>query len=201
MQESLRGKVVTVDRFGPVNTVAGVDVGFEKNGTVTRAAVVVLEFPGLQPLEQAIARQPTRFPYVPGYLSFREAPAVLAALEQLRAKPDLLLCDGQGLAHPRRFGIACHLGLLTDIPSIGVAKSRLVGTYDEVPEQKGAWRPLKDGEEVIGAVLRTRTRVSPVYISVGHRICLASAIDIVLRCTTRYRLPETTRRAHQLASH
>jgi len=201
MQESLRGKVVTVDRFGPVNTVAGVDVGFEKNGTVTRAAVVVLEFPGLQPLEQAIARQPTRFPYVPGYLSFREAPAVLAALEQLRAKPDLLLCDGQGLAHPRRFGIACHLGLLTDIPSIGVAKSRLVGTYDEVPEQKGAWRPLKDGEEVIGAVLRTRTRVSPVYISVGHRICLVSAIDIVLRCTTRYRLPETTRRAHHLASH
>ena len=160
MQESLRGKVVTVDRLGPVNTVAGVDVGFEKNGTVTRAAVVVLEFPGLQPLEQAIARQPTRFPYVPGYLSFREAPAVLAALEQLHTKPDLLLCDGQGLAHPRRFGIACHLGLLTDIPSIGVAKSRLVGTYDEVPEQKGAWRPLKDGDEVIGAVLRTRTRVS-----------------------------------------
>jgi deoxyribonuclease V len=200
IQESLRGKVIAEDRFGPVNTVAGVDVGFENNGTITRAAVVVLGFPGLQLLEQAIAREPTRFPYVPGYLSFRETPAVLAALEELRAKPDLLLCDGQGLAHPRRFGIACHLGLLTDIPSIGVAKSRLVGTHDEVPEQKGAWRPLRDGDEVIGAVLRTRTRVSPVFVSVGHRICLASAIDIVLRCTTRYRLPETTRRAHHLAS-
>jgi deoxyribonuclease V len=201
VQESLRGQVIAADRFGRLNTVAGVDVGFEKNGTVTRAAAVVLEFPGLEPREQAIARQPTRFPYVPGFLSFREAPAVLAALEKLRAKPDLLLCDGQGLAHPRRFGIACHLGLLTDIPSIGVAKSRLVGTHDEVPQQKGAWRPLKDGDEVIGAVLRTRTRVSPVYVSVGHRVSLASAIDIVLRCTTRYRLPETTRRAHRLASH
>ena len=223
--------MVAVDRFGPVNTVAGVDVGFEKNGTITHAAVVVLDFPSLEPREQANARLPTRFPYVPGFLSFREAPAVLAALEKLRTKPDLLLCDGQGLAHPRRFGIACHLGLLTDIPSIGVAKSRLIGTHGEIPEQKGAWVPLLDypsipsvpagvrgqlahpqGEkgtgrgalrmrtEVIGAVLRTRTRVSPVYVSVGHRICLASAIDIVLRCCTRYRLPETTRLAHHLAS-
>ncbi len=223
IQESLRGKVVAVDRFGRINTVAGVDVGFEKNGTVTRAAVAVLDFPGLQPREQAIAREPTRFPYVPGYLSFREAPAVLAALKKLHTKPDLLLCDGQGLAHPRRFGIACHLGLLTDIPSIGVAKSRLIGTHAEVPEEKGAWVPLLDypsspslfpqGEtgasrgalrtrsEIIGAVLRTRTRVKPVYVSIGHRISLATAIDFVLRCTTRYRLPETTRLADRLASH
>lgn len=201
IQETLRGEVITRDKLAKVTTVAGVDVGFEKDGTVTRAAVVVLDFPSLVPREQAIARLRTRFPYVPGYLSFRETPAVLAALAKLRIKPDLLLCDGQGTAHPRRFGMACHLGLLTGIASIGVAKSRLIGTHDRVPKQKGAWRPLMDGEEVIGAVLRTRTGVTPVYVSVGHRISLATAIHYVLRCTTHYRLPETTRCAHHLASH
>ena len=200
IQESLRDKVITQDRFGRISRVAGIDVGFEKHGTVTRAAVVVLDFPHLAPVEQAIARQPTRFPYVPGYLSFREAPAVLAAMKKLRIRPDLLLCDGQGLAHPRRFGLACHLGLLLDIPSIGVAKSRLVGTHGEVPEQKGGWAALEDDDKVIGVVLRTRIGVKPVYVSVGHRISLATAIDYVLRCTTRYRLPETTRHAHRLAS-
>ncbi|MBI3570087.1 MAG: deoxyribonuclease V [Gammaproteobacteria bacterium] len=200
IQESLRGKIIVRDRIGKIRTVAGIDVGFEKHGTVTRAAVVVLDFPGLEPVEQAVARQPTRFPYVPGYLSFREAPAVLAALKKVRTRPDLLLCDGQGLAHPRRFGLACHLGLLLDIPSIGVAKSRLIGTHDEVPDTKGAWVPLEDRGEVVGAVLRTRAGVKPLYVSIGHRISLATAIDYVLRCTTRYRLPETTRHAHRLAS-
>jgi deoxyribonuclease V len=200
IQESLRDKVVARDRLGKISAVAGIDVGFEKHGTVTRAAVVVLDFPGLTPREQAIARLPTRFPYVPGYLSFREAPAVLAAMKKLNARPDLILCDGQGLAHPRRFGLACHLGLLLDIPSIGVAKSRLIGTHGEVPEEKGCWAVLEDDGEVIGAVLRTRAGVNPVYVSVGHRISLATAIDYVLRCTTRYRLPETTRHAHRLAS-
>ena len=200
VQESLRRQVIAEDRFSRVDNVAGIDVGFEENGAVTRAAVVVLGFPGLEAREQAIARQPTRFPYVPGFLSFREAPAVLDALDKLRTLPDMLLCDGQGLAHPRRFGIACHLGLLTDIPSIGVAKSRLIGTHQEVPLRKGAWRPLQDDAEVIGAVLRTRAGVKPVYVSIGHRIGLASAIDIVLRCTTRYRLPEPTRLADRLAS-
>lgn len=201
MQERLRGEVITRDKLAKVTTVAGIDVGFEKDGTVTRAAVVVLDFPSLVPREQAIVRRRTRFPYVPGYLSFRETPAVLAAMAKLRIKPDLLLCDGQGIAHPRRFGMACHLGLLTGIASIGVAKSRLIGTHDLVPEQKGAWRPLMDDAEVIGAVLRTRTGIKPVYVSVGHRISLATAIHYVLRCTTRYRLPETTRCAHHLASH
>lgn len=200
IQESLRDKVVARDRLGRVGTVAGVDVGFEKHGTVTRAAVVVLDFPGLVPVEQAVARQPTCFPYVPGYLSFREVPAVLAALKKLRVRPDLLLCDGQGLAHPRRFGLACHLGLLLDIPSIGVAKSRLMGTHADVPDSKGGWTALEDDSEVIGAVLRTRAGVKPVYVSIGHRVSLATAIDYVLRCTTRYRLPETTRHAHRLAS-
>lgn len=200
VQESLHRQVIAEDRFGRIDNVAGIDVGFEENGAVTRAAVVVLGFPGLEAREQAIARRPTRFPYVPGFLSFREAPAVLDALDKLCTMPDMLLCDGQGLAHPRRFGIACHLGLLTDIPSIGVAKSRLIGTHGEVPLHKGAWRPLRDDGEVIGAVLRTRAGVKPVYVSVGHRVGLASAIDIVLRCTTRYRLPEPTRQADRLAS-
>jgi deoxyribonuclease V len=200
VQESLRGKVIVGDKLGVVKTVAGVDVGFERAGAITRAAVVVLDFPGLEPREQAVARQPTRFPYVPGYLSFREAPAVLAALAQLRQAPDLLLCDGQGIAHPRRFGIACHLGVLTDIPSIGVAKSRLIGTHGAVPKQKGARVPLMEAGEVIGAVLRTRSGVKPLYVSVGHCVSLETAIEYVLRCTTGYRLPETTRLADRLAS-
>ena len=200
IQEVLRSQVVREDRLGPVNTVAGVDVGFEDSGRTTRAAVAVLAFPGLEPVAQAISRCPTRFPYVPGYLSFRELPAVLEALDRLAEMPDLILCDGQGLAHPRRFGLACHLGVLTEIPCIGVAKSRLVGSHDECPPDKGQWVPLRDKDETIGAVLRTRTRVSPVYVSIGHRVNLETAIDYTLRCTTRYRLPETTRQAHRLAS-
>jgi deoxyribonuclease V len=200
IQGALRSQVEREDRLGPVTTVAGIDVGFEDRGSTTRAAVVLLAFPGLEPVAQAISRSPTRFPYVPGYLSFRELPAVLAALDRLAEPPDLILCDGQGLAHPRRFGLACHLGVLTDIPCIGVAKSRLVGSHDELPPGKGRWVPLRDGDETIGAVLRTRTRVSPVYVSIGHRVSLATAIDYTLRCTTRYRLPETTRHAHRLAS-
>jgi deoxyribonuclease V len=200
VQEALRTQVVREDRLGPVDTVAGVDVGFEDGGKTTRAAVAVLVFPSLEPVAQAISRSPTVFPYVPGYLSFRELPAVLEALAQLEAVPDLILCDGQGLAHPRRFGLACHLGVLTGIPAIGVAKSRLIGRHDELPPDKGAWVPLLDRDETIGAVVRTRSNVSPVYVSTGHRVSLATAIDYTLRCTTRYRLPETTRHAHRLAS-
>jgi deoxyribonuclease V len=193
-------RVVAQDRLGEVRRVAGVDVGFEAGGAVTRAAVVVLDFPSLRLVESAVVRLPTRFPYVPGLLSFRETPAVLEALARLAEPPDLLLCDGQGLAHPRRFGLACHLGVLADLPSIGVAKSRLIGTHGSLPEPKGAWVPLLDGEETIGAVLRTRSGIAPLYVSIGHRISLPTAIRWVLACTTRYRLPETTRQAHRLAS-
>lgn len=202
VQEALRGRVIVMDKLGKVNAVAGIDVGFEADGAVTRAAVVVLDFPSLEFREQALAREPTRFPYVPGYLSFREIPAVLAAMERLKTEPDLLLCDGQGIAHPRRFGLACHLGVLTDIPSIGVAKSRLIGAHDTLPRPKGSWVPLVDApsSEIIGAVLRTRVGVKPVYVSVGHRVSLETAIEYVLRCTPKYRLPETTRWAHKLAS-
>jgi deoxyribonuclease V len=200
LQHNLRGRVIDEDRLGPVHKVAGTDVGFQEQGKVTRAAVAVLSYPQLLVLETAIARRSTSFPYVPGLLSFREIPALLDALEQLETLPDLLLCDGQGIAHPRRLGIASHLGLLTDIPAIGVAKTRLWGTHAEVPRERGSWTPLWDGSEMIGAVLRTRVGVKPLYVSVGHRVSLETAIDYVLGCTTRYRLPETTRQAHRLAS-
>lgn len=201
LQEALRPRVVLRDALGAVRCVAGVDVGFEQGGAITRAAVALLSFPALELLEYAIARRPTSFPYVPGLLSFREVPAVIEALAQLQSRPDLLLCDGQGIAHPRRFGIAAHLGVLYDIPAIGVAKSRLIGSYGALPDQRGAWVPLRDRDEIIGAVLRSRCGVKPLFISPGHRISLPTAVYYALACTTRYRLPETTRQAHHLASH
>lgn len=200
IQKRLRSQIITEDRLGEVRHIAGVDVGFEDLGRVTRAAVVVLSLSDLQPVDQSLARLPTRFPYVPGLLSFREIPAVLGALDGLSIRPDLLLCDGHGIAHPRRLGIASHLGLLTGIPSVGVGKSRLVGEHAVVPASKGKWVPLLDGNEVIGAVLRTRERVKPVFISPGHRISLETSLDYVMRAITRYRLPETTRLADRLAS-
>lgn len=201
LQKQLRAQVITTDQLpDSIRTVAGVDAGFEEEGTVTRAAAVVLTFPDLVPIDEVLVRCPTTFPYVPGLLSFREVPAVLDALAALKTDPDLILVDGQGIAHPRRLGIASHLGLLIDHPTIGVAKSRLIGTHDPVPSEKGAWVPLMDKGDRIGAVLRSRTGVNPLYISPGHRISLQTALDYVLRCTTRYRLPETTRLADRLSS-
>jgi deoxyribonuclease V len=200
LQQQLSLKVIREDRFTTPHFVAGVDVGFEDGGATTRAAVALLRFPSLELLEHSIARLPTRFPYLPGLLSFREIPAILEALKGLETAPDILLCDGQGLAHPRRFGLACHLGLITDTPSIGVAKSRLIGTHTELPAEKGAWVTLEDKGKIIGAVLRSRSNVNPLYISIGQRISLASAIHYTLACTTRYKLPETTRWAHRFAS-
>lgn len=200
LQRELSERVERADRIGRVRRVCGIDVGFEDNGRITRAAVAVLAFPSLEPLEDAVARRPTSFPYVPGLLSFREIPAALEALAQLKTRPDLLLCDGQGIAHPRRCGLASHLGLATGLPSIGVAKTRLIGEHRAPALRRGAWTPLVDGGETIGAVLRTRAGVKPLYVSIGHRVSLRTAIGYVLACCTRYRLPETTRRAHHLAS-
>ncbi|MEI6442194.1 MAG: deoxyribonuclease V [Nostocales cyanobacterium ELA583] len=201
IQESLRNRVITVDQLPEtIQYVAGVDMGFLEAGTISRAAVAVLRFPNLQLVETSIAYQPTTFPYIPGFLSFREIPAVLDALEKLKTIPDIILCDGQGIAHPRRLGIASHLGLLINLPTIGVAKSLLIGEYEELAETKGSWQPLIHKKETIGAVLRTRTGVKPVYISSGHRISLPTAIEYVLHCTPKYRLPETTRIADKLAS-
>ena len=200
LQAELANRIERDDRFGAIERVAGIDVGFEDQGKVTRAAVAVLDLRDLQPIEQAVTRRPTTFPYVPGLLSFREIPAVLDALAELATVPDLLVCDGQGFAHPRRFGLACHLGWLVDIPCIGVAKSRLIGAFADPAPERGAWTPLRDKGQTIGAVLRTRRAVRPVFVSSGHRVGLASAIRLTLACTARYRLPETTRHAHRLAS-
>jgi deoxyribonuclease V len=200
LQHRLKHQVIDSDGFRALQRVAGVDVGFESQGRITRAAVAVLSYPDLQPLEQSIARLPTTFPYIPGLLSFRELPAILQALSKLSLPPDILLCDGQGRAHPRRFGLACHLGVYTGIPAVGVAKTRLIGSHAEVPNEKGGWVPLIDKGETVGAVVRTRYDVKPLYISIGHKISLPRAIELVLGCTTRYRLPETTRAAHKLAS-
>jgi deoxyribonuclease V len=199
LQPQLAGKVIVETTFDPgaVQTVAGLDVGLRAG--MARAAVVVLAFPSLEPVDYALAEKPLSFPYVPGLLTFREGPSVLAALEQLHTWPDLMIFDGQGLAHPGRIGLAAHLGVLLDQPSIGCAKSRLTGDYTEPGDEAGAWSPLRDGAEMIGAVVRTRTGVKPVFVSIGHRIDLPTAIDLVLRCTTRYRLPETTRCAHRIA--
>ena len=199
-QRRLAQAVECRDRFGEIRSIAGVDVGFEAAGQITRAAIVVLAVPTLERIDAAIARRPTEFPYIPGLLSYRELPAVLDALQSLQRRPDLLLVDGQGVAHPRRCGLASHLGLRVDLPSIGVAKSRLWGSHGPVPPDRGAWTPLRDRDETIGAVLRTRVGVAPLYVSVGHRVSLATAIAWVMAAITRSRLPETTRQAHRLAS-
>jgi deoxyribonuclease V len=198
IQERLRNRVTVWDDLADPRFVAGIDVAFAP--AHSRAAVAVLQLPDLDLVEWGLSLTPTRFPYVPGLLSFREIPAVLEALAALHRLPDAVLCDGHGLAHPRRFGLACHLGLLTDLPTVGVAKTLLVGEHREVEDFRGAWKPLWDQGEVVGAALRTRAHTRPVYVSVGHRVGLETAIRLVMRCTARFRLPETTRWAHRLAS-
>jgi len=197
IQRQLRGKVSKERSFGEVHTVAGVDVGFK--GEVARAAVVVLSYPELQPLDYSVAELPVEFPYIPGLLSFREGPSVLAALEKLTTEPDLFIFDAQGLAHPRRMGLASHIGIIIDRPSIGCAKSRLCGTHHQPGPERGSYVHLYDDGEIIGAVVRTRTGVKPLYVSIGHRIDLESAIEYVLGCCRNHRLPETTRYAHRVA--
>jgi len=200
LQAELASRVVLEDHVGEVRCITGVDCGFDDRGRVIRAAVVTMAWPGLEILEQAVARLPTRFPYVPGLLSFRELPAVLAAFSKLTQPTNLLMCDGQGIAHPRRLGVASHLGLLLDLPSIGVGKSRLIGVYDEPGPDKGDSVPLTDRGEIIGAVLRSRDRVRPLFVSPGHRVCIATATHWALATTTRFRLPEPIRAADRLAS-
>jgi deoxyribonuclease V len=198
LQEKLAQRVVRADRLGPVRHVCGVDVHYADG--MARAAAALYSFPELEPRAHAIERQRVSFPYIPGLLSFREIPAALAALAALPLAPDLILCDAQGIAHPRRCGLASHLGLLARTPTIGVAKTRLVGEHRAPPARRGAWVPLTDRGERIGAVLRTRAGVKPVYVSIGHRVSLATAVRYVMACTARYRIPEPLRRAHRLAS-
>jgi deoxyribonuclease V len=193
LQERWRGHVITEDRLGTVQRVAGVDAHYSADSVW--AAVAVMTFPDLLLVESALIHCPLGFAYVAGLLAFREAPPILELLHRLSEPPDLLLVDGQGLAHPRRFGLACHLGVLGDVPTIGVAKSRLVGSYQQPGSKRGAWSKLVDRGETVGAVLRTRSAVQPLFVSVGHRVSLKTAIDCVLRCTRHFRRPEPIRAA------
>ncbi len=199
IQERLRGQVVAHDAPGPVRVIGGADAWSEPQGDRIWAAAVALDLANLDLGESAVVCHRTAFPYVPGFLSFRETPAVLAALERLRMRLDLLLVDGHGLAHPRRFGLACHIGLLAAVPTIGVAKSVLIGRYEQPGPDRGGWAPLVHDGETVGAALRTRSHTRPVYVSMGHRISLRTAIDYVLRCTPMFRLPEPIRLADRLS--
>jgi len=193
LQRKLRDLVIPRGRVRD-RLVAGVDVGYK--GGVARAAVVVLR--RLEPVEEVVIEEPVSFPYVPGLLSFREIPPLLTAWKRLKTRPDVVIVDGQGIAHPRRFGVASHFGLLIGVPTIGCAKSRLVGEFKRPAPTRGSWSPLRHRRETIGAVLRTRDGGNPVFVSPGHLIGLRRAISVVLACAPRYRLPEPQRRADQL---
>lgn len=200
VQDGLRPMVDLVGP-GPAEpaTVAGLDVAYAQSGDRLAAAVTVLDARTLRVVDSAVATGRPAFDYVPGLFAFRELPALLAALDRLTVRPELLICDGHGLAHPRRFGLACHLGVVTGLPAIGVGKTPLVGTWEPPGERRGAWSPLVDGTEIVGRVLRTRDGVKPVFVSVGHRMSVANACDQVLSVTSGYRLPETTRAADRLS--
>jgi deoxyribonuclease V len=200
MQQSLRERVLVQPLDREIKTIAGCDISFNKYSTTLYAGIVVLRLPTLETIEEVSAVGETKFPYVPGLLSFREAPALLQAWAKLQTEPDAVMFDGQGLAHPRRLGIASHAGLLLNRPTIGCAKSVLLGKFDEPDAQRGSWTPMIDKGETIGAAVRTKNRVQPVYVSPGHLIDLNGAIDLVLRCDGGYRVPEPTRRAHLLVN-
>ncbi|MBI3914853.1 MAG: deoxyribonuclease V [Chloroflexi bacterium] len=201
IQRDLVARVSERDEAGALNLVAGVDVGFEgEQKQIARAAIVVLKIPELTLVESVLARRAVKFPYVPGLLAFREAPVILDALAQIQNEPDVIVVDGQGRAHPRRLGIASHLGVLLDCVTIGCAKSILCGKAKDPASRIGASTRLVDRGEVIGAALRTRVNVKPVYISVGHRVSLERALEIILQCCRGFRLPEPTRYAHRMAS-
>lgn len=200
LQRTLAERVVLEDDFAPLRVIAGVDVGFEEQGRVTLAAAVLLDTESLQLIGHSVARIPSSMPYVPGLLSFRELPALLQALQALPQVPDLIYCDGLGIAHPRRLGIASHLGVVTGLPTIGVAKSILVGSHEELPQEKGARVPLKHAGEQVGWMLRSKDRVKPLIVSPGHRVSLDTAVELVASCCRGYRLPEPTRLADRLAS-
>jgi deoxyribonuclease V len=199
LQKQLAPKVIRKSsiNINEVKTVAGIDTSYRNN--IACAAVVVLNLENLELVEFQMAVKPLDFPYIPGLLSFREGPAILAAMKKLKSRPDVLIFDGQGIAHQRRFGIACHIGLLEDLPSIGCAKTKLVGQYEAPDVERGNFGYLKDDGQTIGAVVRTRTKVKPVFVSIGHRVNLEDSIKIVLQCSKGYRLPEPVRLADKLS--
>jgi deoxyribonuclease V len=201
LQRELAKRVVREDRLDEVHHIAGVDMAINEENGMARAAVVLLTYPALEVVEQHVYEEPVRMPYIPGLLSFRETPSILGAFALLKQQPELVMVDGQGIAHPRRLGIASHLGLWLELPTIGCAKSILRGEFDKAAlgEEVGSWVPLIDKKEVIGAALRTRAHTNPMFISLGHRISLETSLRYVLACGRGYRLPEPTRLADKLS--
>ena len=193
-QKELKKKISLKKSFNNIKIVAGADVSYYKNNMI--AGIVILKFPQLEIIEKKSSVSSVNFPYIPGLLTFREGPSLLEAFKKIKITPDVILFDGQGIAHPRRMGIATHLGLFLDRPTIGCAKSRLSGKYTLVGEKKGDYALLKEGEEVLGAVLRTRKKVKPIFVSPGHKIDLPNSMEIVLKCIVKYRLPLPVREAH-----
>lgn len=200
IQKRLRSQLTFEEERRDYRTIGGIDVSFDKGSDLVYSGIIVLEMGSFEPIEKATAELRVKFPYVPGLLSFRETPAVIKAWEKLKTRPDCIVCDGQGLAHQRRFGIACHLGLIFDVPSIGCAKSLLVGRYSGLGERRGSTAPLVDRGEVVGMAVRTKDNVEPVYVSQGYRIGLERAVQLVLDSAIGYRIPEPTRQAHLLVN-
>ncbi|OQY16275.1 MAG: endonuclease V [Desulfobacterium sp. 4572_20] len=200
IQKELKDKVVLKNIDKRIRYVAGLDVSYAKGSNIMWAGVVVLDFPALNKTEERWSQKKVCFPYIPGLLSFREIPALLEALRKIEIKPDLILCDGQGIAHPRGLGLASHLGIILNKPTIGCAKSRLLGTYNQVGERKGDYAYLTYNNRVIGAVVRTRSKVKPIFVSPGYGIMLTDCIRFVLETCSTYRIPEPTRQAHLLVN-
>lgn len=195
LQVELRHRMKKLNDVGTLHTVAGADIALDKDQGMGYAGVIVYSFPDLRELERTSAERRLTFPYVPGLLAFREGPVLLEAFSRLRTEPDLVLFDAHGYSHPRRFGLASHLSVVFDKPGIGVAKSRLIGDHQDPPDRPGAWTPLVDGGEIVGAVTRTRAGVQPIFVSIGHRVDLESAVRVALACTDGFRIPKPTREA------
>lgn len=198
LQQKLAQKVIKDDLFDQIQYVAGIDVAYSKINDKLIAAIVILESDSLKLVESVTVEDTVQFPYIPGLFSFRELPPIIKAFKKIKTTPQLVVCDGQGLAHPRRFGLACHLGTLYDIPTIGCGKTRLLGNYQEPEQHRGAQSPLIDNSEIIGNVLRTQNNINPIFVSIGHRVSLTTACHWILKLSPKYRLPETTRQADQL---
>jgi deoxyribonuclease V len=200
IQNQLRTTANVSERKLTVSTVAGADISLNLYSTTIYAGIILLSFPGMQPLAHSLVKAETRFPYVPGYLAFREAPALVQAWEQMTVKPDVLIVDGHGIAHPRRMGIATHFGAVTGQATMGCAKKILCGSYSEPSAEQGAYSPITDKEEQVGFAFRSKQRTAPVFISPGHLLGLNNSIAIIRQCTGKYRIPEPTRLAHELVN-
>lgn len=200
LQATLAKQVITHNEFNSIDTVAGVDVAYHEQSNQVVGAISVLDANTLELLETQVSIEEISFPYVPGLFSFRELPPLLNAFAKLTIKPDLIVCDGHGIAHPRRFGLACHLGVTLNLPTIGCAKTKLIGDFLPVEQARGQMSDLLINEDVVGKVLRTQHNVKPVFVSIGHKISLDTAAEWVLKLSPKYRLPETTRQADQLVN-